>query len=215
VGAGVLAKYNAGRRQGTVWGIALGRRGTARPEATERLKAGTTPTRREVTMRNPSPRSHLYRLGILLAVCFVAFLVIKDLATPASWNYEGWYRGAVLEEGKAKPFVYGGIADIEVSERNEACRSCHKDHEKKVRKLKHRTLSCESCHGALADHAREGKKTADAPVDKSRGQCLNCHAELISRPKGFPQFTMEVKKHRTLEEKTLCLKCHGGHDPTP
>ena len=166
-------------------------------------------------MSNPSPRSHLYRLGILLVVFFVAFLVIKDLATPASWNYEGWFRGAALEEGKAKPSAYGGIVDIAVSDRNEACRSCHKDDEKKLRKLKHRTLSCESCHGALADHAREGKKTADAPVDKSRGQCMNCHAALISRPKDFPQFTMEVKKHRRLEEETLCLKCHGAHDPTP
>ena len=94
-------------------------------------------------MINPSPWSHLYRLGILLGAAFIAFLVIKALATPPSWNHEGWYRGDALIDMAAQPLAHGA---------NESCRDCHEDAVKKVKKLKHRKLSCEGCHGALADH---------------------------------------------------------------
>jgi hypothetical protein len=80
-------------------------------------------------MTNPSPRTHLYRLGIVLIVGFVGFVGIVALAAPASWNYEiaNWYRTDALEELKAQPMVYGGIEEISSSKRNEACQSCHKE----------------------------------------------------------------------------------------
>ena len=158
-------------------------------------------------MINPSPWSHLYRLGILLGAAFIAFLVIKALATPPSWNHEGWYRGDALVDMAAQPLAHGA---------NESCRDCHEDAVKKVKKLKHKKLSCEGCHGALADHVQDGDKIAYAEViTESRRQCLNCHAELMSKPKDFPQFTMAVNKHKTIEEGAVCLKCHDAHDPTP
>jgi hypothetical protein len=159
--------------------------------------------------------AHLYRLGALLAAALIAFLIVVKVVTPASWNYEDWYRGDVLVDNAAKPLRYGGITEIAVSKRNDSCRTCHENEIKKVEKLDHRSVSCEVCHGALWDHAQDGKKVAVAHIDKSTWQCLNCHDELISRPKDFPQFTDEVKKHRTLEEGTVCLKCHDAHDPTP
>lgn len=158
-------------------------------------------------MTNPSSRSHLYRLGMVLGAAFILFLVIKSLATPASWNYESWYRGDALSDMASEPLAHGG---------NESCVYCHQDAVKRVKKLRHKRLSCEGCHGALADHVRDGEKIADAIViTESRWQCLNCHSQLISKPKGFPQFTMEVNKHAELEEKTVCLNCHDAHDPTP
>lgn len=168
-------------------------------------------------MTGPSPRTHLYRLGILLIAALVVFLGIVAVATPPSWNYDvsQWYRLDALKEMALKPLAYGGITDITVSKRNDACKACHQEELKTLRKLKHKTLSCDSCHGALADHARENKKVAAAKIDKSRWQCLNCHAQLISRPKSFPQFSDEVRKHRELKEGTVCLKCHDAHDPTP
>jgi hypothetical protein len=151
----------------------------------------------------------------LLGAFFVLFLIGKELATPASWNSEGWYRAAVLEEMKQQPLVYGGISDLSRSERNAACQSCHAKEDKTLRKNKHKKLSCESCHGPLSVHAEDEKKIADAVVDRSREQCANCHSEQISRPQGFPLFTMEVDKHKTmLKEDLLCLKCHEAHDPT-
>jgi hypothetical protein len=176
------------------------------------------------SMPNPSPRTHLYRLGFVLIVAFVGFVGIVALAAPASWNYEivNWYRTDALEELKAQPMVYGGIEDMSTSKRNEACQSCHKEATKTLRKQKHRTLSCESCHGALFDHVREGKKIADAMIDRSTWQCLNCHEGFINKPDNFRQFrlTEEFKKHRDFKAGefapgTTCLKCHDGHDPTP
>ena len=158
-------------------------------------------------MTNPSPWSHLYRLGIIAVICLIAFLVIKKVATPSSWNYEAWYRGGALTDAAQQPLAHGG---------NESCQACHEDTVNKVEKLKHKTLSCEGCHGALADHVRDEEKIADALVIRdSVWQCVNCHSELVSKPRGFPQFTDEVKKHREVEEGAVCLKCHDAHDPTP
>ncbi len=90
-----------------------------------------------------------------------------------------------------------------------------------MRKQLHRGLSCESCHGTLVDHVKGDKKFALAKVDKSDWQCLNCHAEQINRPKGFPQFSKAgkigklVRKHTDMEADEKCLKCHDAHDPKP
>ena len=158
-------------------------------------------------MKKPSAFTHLYRLGALFLVFIIAFIVIKQLATPSSWNYEVWYRGDALTESGNKPMLHGG---------NDSCRTCHKDVVKEVKKRKHKKLSCEGCHGPLATHVRGEEKIADAEViNESRWQCLNCHNELISKPQGFPQFTDEVEKHTTIKEGEVCLKCHEAHDPTP
>jgi hypothetical protein len=163
-------------------------------------------------MSNPSPKAHLYRLGILLVLFVIGFLLVKAWATPDSWDYVNWYRTDALIEAQQQPLIFGG---------NESCQACHQPALKKLNKFSHRTLSCESCHGALADHVRLEKKVADAKVDKSRWQCQNCHFEQINRPRGFPQFSKQgeigksIRKHRDLDEETPCLKCHDAHDPTP
>lgn len=158
-------------------------------------------------MKKPSAMTHLYRLGALFIVFIIAFLVIKQLATPSSWNYEVWYRGNSLTEVGNLPLTHGG---------NDSCQTCHADVVKMVKKLRHKSLSCEGCHGPLDNHVSNGEKIADAKViNQSRWQCLNCHGELITKPKGFPQFTDQVAKHTTLKEGEVCLKCHDAHDPTP
>ena len=66
----------------------------------------------------------------------------------------------------------------------------------------------------LSHHVKDGKKIASAVViNKSNDQCMICHRPLISRPVDFPQFSMKVAKHKTMEEQTLCIKCHDPHDP--
>jgi hypothetical protein len=185
-------------------------------------------------MNKISPKSHLYRLGIVLVVFVAGFLVIRSHAVPESWNYKVWYRGANQEDLKKLPLYFGG---------NESCQSCHEDvslveaaaardeqgsvdefadetenesddKPEIVMVFEHQTLNCESCHGPLADHARDDKKIGDAVVmDKSNWQCLNCHRSLISRPAKFPQFNENIEKHKDLEERTLCMKCHDPHDP--
>jgi len=164
-------------------------------------------------MSSPSSRSHLYRLGAVLVIGFVGFLALKAIATPASWNFEDWYRNDAKKEIASGPLVYGG---------NESCQTCHADELQELNEFKHKTVSCESCHGALADHVRDGEKTAAAKVDDgSNWQCLNCHEELISRKlvnnrTDFPQFRVgRVEEHEEVAKGMLCQACHNPHDPAP
>jgi len=140
--------------------------------------------------------------------------LVRWWATPESWNYDldNWYRVDSLKLNASQPLAYGG---------NESCQDCHVPAIKKIQKTRHRGLSCESCHGPIADHVRAGKKFAAAKVDKSRWQCENCHLEGINRPEDFPQFSKtgkygkNVRKHKELDDKTPCLQCHDAHDPKP
>jgi len=157
-------------------------------------------------MKKLTPWSHLTRLGIILIAGFCGFLLVKAMATPSSWNHVVWYRGDNQIEMKKLPLVHGG---------NESCQPCHEEEHDDVLEFGHKTLNCESCHGPLLDHVRGDKKIADAIVmDKSNWQCLNCHRELISRPKDFPQFTKAVRRHRNIQKRTVCQKCHDPHDPS-
>ncbi|MFQ5624582.1 MAG: cytochrome c3 family protein [Paracoccaceae bacterium] len=175
-------------------------------------------------MKNPSPYTHLYRLGLVGIAALVVFLVAAYVLSPASWNYDMsyWHREDALQLLQEQPLAYGGIESISVSERNVSCTTCHADTVKAFAKLKHKQLSCEDCHGALADHAQNGQKTADAPIDRSTWQCLNCHEGLVNKPRRFPVFrtTEKYVKHREFiagefPEGTTCLRCHDSHDPTP
>jgi hypothetical protein len=77
----------------------------------------------------------------------------------------------------------------------------------------HKGLSCESCHGALADHVGDNKKIAKATVDtESNWQCLNCHEDQITKPQFFPTFK-RTKTHQDVDADMLCVTCHGAHDP--
>ncbi len=169
-------------------------------------------------MQNPTRMSHIYRLLLILAAALVLFLVVRQIVAPASWNYDlsHWYRLDSLEDMKKKPMSFGGIESVNKRKRNASCTSCHKKVVKAVRKKKHRQLSCEVCHGPRVDHVKDGKKFAQAKVDKTTWTCLNCHRPLINRPQGFPQYTTETnQKHRTRKKGTPCLTCHEAHDPTP
>ncbi|MEE8393169.1 MAG: cytochrome c3 family protein [Rhodospirillales bacterium] len=161
-------------------------------------------------MKDPSPRAHLVRLGLIMAAGVVVFLVLKSVLVPASWVDEGgdWYRGESLNEMMEQPLIYGG---------NESCQVCHSDVIEEMDEFKHKTLSCESCHGALIDHVQDEQKIADAFVDdESTWQCLNCHDERITKPEGFPQWNKQkAVEHMQMEEGMLCITCHTPHDPTP
>lgn len=159
-------------------------------------------------MSQPSPKAHIIRLSVVLIGAILVFLVIKDLVTPASWNYQDWYRGDALALNQSYEVVYGG---------NQSCVTCHEEVNTELAEFKHQTLSCESCHGALADHVKDGQKVADAQVDsESTWQCLNCHAARVNKPQDFPQFENKKNEdHRDMEPDMVCITCHTPHDPTP
>ncbi|MEN8131974.1 MAG: hypothetical protein ABFS45_17685 [Pseudomonadota bacterium] len=165
---------------------------------------------------NPSPRAHIYRLFFALIVFVAAFLGIRALAIPDSWDSERWYRTDSLGELQSLPLRYGG---------NESCETagCHNPeeaarHDKKLAALAlgpHRELACEVCHGPVADHVKDGKKVNEAQVTVANKLCLSCHKKLIGRPEQFAQFSETLLYHELLKvrERSLCRACHDPHEP--
>jgi len=175
-------------------------------------------------VKSPTPYSHLYRLALVLAGAAALFILLVVIFIPKSWNFDmaNWYRLDSLKEMQAQPMIYGGIESLKTSKRNITCVECHKDLVKEYKRLGHKKVSCEACHGALRDHAVGTEKIAAAPIDKTTWQCLNCHENLVNKPIQFPRFRDEEKyaKHREflagkLPPETTCLKCHSPHDPKP
>ncbi len=158
-------------------------------------------------MAHPSSRKHLFRLVIVLVVGLLGLIALRVVFTPSSWNYEAWYRGDTLEDMKKLPIAFGG---------NTSCNDCHQKQVETLTANKHKKLNCEGCHGALADHVKDGKKFADAVVmNDTRWQCLNCHQQKVTMPKRHPVFPGKVEKHLKLKDEQICLECHQPHDPTP
>jgi hypothetical protein len=166
---------------------------------------------------NPSPRAHIYRLLIALVIFVAAFIGIRALAIPDSWDSERWFRQDSLNDIKQLPQHYGG---------NESCGTagCHSpeqaaEHEKKLASLstgKHQGLACEVCHGPFAAHVEDGKKVNNATVTVSNELCLSCHRQLMSRPDHFAQFSDDQLRHKLLNVRdiSLCRACHDPHEPT-
>jgi len=155
-----------------------------------------------------SPWSHLIRLAVVLVVVLGGLQVIFHAVRPPSWNTEVWYRGKTLEDMKLLPASYGG---------NESCAECHTSDA--VLGPGHLKLSCESCHGPLVDHVRDGVKVGDAKVVRdSPSLCLNCHSEQVNRPVDFPQYRYNHGENKPRRQKSerggkFCLDCHEAHSP--
>ena len=163
---------------------------------------------------NPSPFAHIYRLLLVLAVMGAAFVGIRALAIPDSWDAERSYRRDALKELQQLPMRFGGNESCQDSE----CHEPTKRHQAKleaVSKGRHQGVACEVCHGHLSKHARNGEKVDDAEMTAANELCQSCHQELISRPEQFAQFSETLLYHELLEVKqiTPCRACHDPHEP--
>ncbi|MCG6869576.1 MAG: cytochrome c3 family protein [Gammaproteobacteria bacterium] len=162
----------------------------------------------------PSPRSHLYRLLLVLAVAGAGFVGLRQLAIPDSWDEEHWYRGDALDELAAQPSRFGGNASCEGSSCHEPPAN-HKANYDALSQGLHAGVACESCHGPLARHAADGEKLDHARLNVANELCLGCHQELIARPQNFPQFSETLLYHELLNvrETSPCRACHNPHEP--
>ena len=125
-----------------------------------------------------------------------SYLVARTLLTPQSFGQYGWYPGAALGQIASRTPVYAG---------KEACAECHTEIAQKLAHFEHKTLSCETCHGANRDHAVNHDV---APLKVPESYFLRCHEANVSRPKWFKQIV--VKEH--YGEK--CSDCHLPHQPS-
>lgn len=144
---------------------------------------------------------HLLRVIAVFIVVITAFLVARAKMTPASFGKIGHYRAAAVDEIKALPVRYAGQKD---------CVKCHKQQVQEKVGSSHKTMSCESCHGALAEHILDHAKHKPVkPAEKEmREFCGHCHSKAISRPKTFPQ--INIYEHNP---GVSCTQCHNPHKP--
>ncbi len=164
-----------------------------------------------------SPRSHIYRLVLVLLLVLVGFLGVKRLATPQGWDYEAWFRRDALPQLQQQPALFGGNASCVDS-------SCHEpspSHEAKrsmLRQAVHDGLACEGCHGPVGAHVQDGRKLAEARVDRDNDLCLRCHRAMLGRAQKVAQFDRSNNKMHEMmaqDQTTRCGNCHDPHAPAP
>lgn len=88
------------------------------------------------------------------------------------------------------------------------CRECHLLLQVKLVTATHEGIGCQSCHGALLEHAEAGDAATSeqvpvrVPTDEV---CLRCHTTATGRPAEFRQIV--PGQHYVAE----CLECHDPH----
>lgn len=145
---------------------------------------------------------HLIRVVVIFAVVFIGFLSVRKLLVPESFGKLGHYRANAVDEFAAQPGRYAG---------EPACKKCHAQQASDKAKSSHRSISCESCHGALLAHVenpKSGSRPRKPKEAEVRAFCGHCHAKSVSRPARFPQ--VDVAAHNP---DAPCSMCHQPHQP--
>ena len=157
-----------------------------------------------------SPRAHVIRIVLTLAGMMILGAILKPLFLPEEFGKHGHYRpGAVEDE-----------ANREARNMNsESCFECHPLIRKLHTESAHKTVSCEVCHGAYADHVKDDLVVATMPVvrgEEIRPLCTRCHNKVIqARPPesiklvAFPDHL----KERKVRVDHICNQCHHVHSP--
>jgi hypothetical protein len=143
---------------------------------------------------------HLVRLALAFALGIAIFFLIRRAIVPASFGQYGHYRGAVLDEIRAKPVKYAG---------RELCEACHEPVATAKNLGKHAQVGCEACHGALAAHT-EDPSGVKPVMPNVATLCVRCHEADSAKPRNFPQ--VNSKEHAG---EASCTVCHDPHHPKP
>jgi predicted CXXCH cytochrome family protein len=165
---------------------------------------------------------HVFRVGAVLGVVLVAFLIARWAAIPSDFGVLGYYRAGALDDNRALPLVYAGRT---------ACMECHDgtydppepDAAAAVsiaalqtpldpaRDNKHFNVNCEACHGPLQTHVDDQEKAV--PKVASDSLCLGCHRTLDGRPSFQPQIIPSEHRKNDDKKKEGCVSCHKPHWP--
>jgi len=142
----------------------------------------------------------IIRLVIVFSILAVAIILIRAYAIPAKLKETGYQRTKTIEVELSKKGSYS---------ESEVCTECHEEINDKKRNGFHKSLACESCHGAGAVHAEDPGETSP-PAPTGRVYCALCHAYDPARPTGFPQ--VNTAAHNPMK---ACISCHDPHSPKP
>lgn len=141
---------------------------------------------------------HLVRLLLLFAAGTLLFLVVRALLVPDGFGEYGHFRSGAIADTAARPPAFAGRA---------ACAECHDEVVVEKAKGAHAGIGCESCHGALGEHAADpDARTPELPAVETL--CVRCHEANLARPASFPQ--VDIAAHA---EGASCAECHEPHRP--
>jgi len=97
------------------------------------------------------------------------------------------------------------------------CTDCHAPEAEKATSARHAGIGCQSCHGALLEHALTSSSASDASPDEGTPEatfalevptddiCVTCHAGTVGRPDTVLQVV--PSEHYV----SVCLQCHDPH----
>ena len=147
----------------------------------------------------PRPRlmpPQIVRLVLLTIVIVCLYFTARHFFVPQSFGKYGHYRGAAIEEIRAREPLWAGRKE---------CETCHSEVVEKLAKADHQGISCETCHSPARGHV-EDPDVAKLPK-MNAAMCARCHEASPSRPKWLHQIT--VADHYP----GSCTECHTPHQP--
>ncbi len=161
-----------------------------------------------------SHSSHVVRIGLCLLLAAVLGYAAMRIITPGSFGEHGHFRGDNIGEQADVPNRHMT---------NASCRRCHEHEADQHASGLHKTISCEFCHGAFADHIKvdNNQDLIVTAMEEKTGEdqrilCLRCHNRSIqARPKEviktvvMPDHLRDQEVSETLE----CSQCHYVHAP--
>jgi len=150
-------------------------------------------------------KNHVWRPLVAAGVFVILILVFRVFYVPADFGVHergymyGWHREGNIQEWKDVQVKYQG---------SDYCNSCHPDKVEIISMTPHAVIQCENCHGPAIDHPSDPPKLE---IDRSRGQCLRCHAALIYPSSGRSDIRgIDPDTHNPDME---CVMCHNPHKP--
>ena len=139
---------------------------------------------------------HIVRLIALLAGGLALGLTAKWYFTAGSFYEYGHYRADSVPEIAAQAPAFQGAG---------YCQGCHGERHAQWSANNHKSVTCETCHGAAQGHPQKGK--LPIPAD-ARKLCTLCHEKMAERPRTQPQIASA--QHGAGQQ---CIVCHNPHAP--
>jgi hypothetical protein len=160
--------------------------------------------RAALARRRPTSRGGAVK-WILAGGALVVLLAFASVATiiAVPWVY-GEYGFHPEENARTWAALTPRYADATL------CQRCHEAQYAPWMNERHASVTCETCHGPLAEHA------ATAPLQAEPGSlgvakpaedlCVVCHEQSPAKPEAFAQVNLE--EHYS---GSTCLGCHDSH----
>jgi hypothetical protein len=139
--------------------------------------------------------------AVVLLVGFTAATVVGTSVAVGLYDVYGYHPEKNAASWASLPPVYANTS---------SCAACHSAQYAPWALAKHSTVSCETCHGPLAEHAADPEAVKPdsliAASSASSNLCARCHAEILGRPAAFAQ--QDLSTHY---RPWACDRCHDPH----